>query len=85
MTLNALSYLYTGGGATLTGPTSGTLTDQFGLIYTAGTTKTLTFSGNVQVKATSVVANGDFTISGANDRLHRLARRSLRSGLQQQL
>ena len=38
---------------------------EFGLIYTSGTTKTLTFSGNVQIHATSVVANGNFTISGA--------------------
>jgi Tfp pilus assembly protein PilX len=65
VTLNAPSYLYVGGDATLTGPSSGTTTDQFGLIYTSGTTKTLTFSGNVQVKATAVTANGDFTISGA--------------------
>ena len=64
-TVTLPQYLYASGGATITGPSSGTPTDQFGLIYTASTTKTLTFSGNVQVKATSVVANGDFTISGA--------------------
>jgi Tfp pilus assembly protein PilX len=65
VTTSATSYLYAGGNATITGP-SNLVTDQFGLIYTSGTTKTLTFSGNVQVKATSVVANGDFTISGAS-------------------
>jgi hypothetical protein len=64
VTMSATSFLYAGGNATITGP-SNVVTDQFGLIYTNSTTGTLTFSGNVQVKATSVVANGDFTISGA--------------------
>jgi Tfp pilus assembly protein PilX len=67
VTLSATSYLYAGGNATITGPTTSTLiTDQFGLVYTSGTSKTLTFANNVQIKATAVVAYGDFTISGAN-------------------
>ena len=66
VTLSATSYLYAGGNATITGPSTSTfITDQFGLVYTSGTSKTLTFDHNVQIKATAVVAYGDFTISGA--------------------
>ena len=65
VTVSAPSYLYGGGDVTFTGPSTGTTTHEFGLIYTSGTTKTLTFLNNVQIHATSVVANGDFTISGA--------------------
>ncbi len=66
--LNAATSLCGAGNVRLNGPTSGstTYTDTFGLIYTSGTTKTLTFSGNVVVKATGVTANGDFTISGSS-------------------
>ena len=63
--VSAPSYLYGDGDVDFTGPSTGTTTDEFGLVYTSGTSKTLTFSGNVQIHATSVVANGDFTIGGA--------------------
>ena len=65
LTLNATTSLYGGGDVTLNGPSSGTNTDSFGLIYTSNTTKTLAFTGNINVQATGVTANGDFTISGA--------------------
>ncbi len=65
VTLNAPTYLYGGGDVTINGPSSGTTTNTFGLIYTSNTAKALTFSGNTIVKATGVTANGDFTISGA--------------------
>ncbi len=68
VTTSATTYLYAGGNATITGPST-LITDQFGLVYASGTSKTLTFSGNVQIKATAVVANGDFTISGATTAL----------------
>ena len=62
---NGTSSLYGGGNVTLTGPSSGTVTDSFGLIYTSNTADTLTYSGNINVQATAVTANGDFTISSA--------------------
>ena len=63
MTLNVSSSLYAGGNLTLNGPTSGTyVTDTFGLIYASGTGSTslttLTFSGNVIVKARAVTTYG---------------------------
>ena len=65
---NGTSSLYGGGNVTLAGPSSGTTTHTLGLIYMPKndtSRKTLTFSGNVNVKATEVTTYGDFTISGA--------------------
>jgi len=69
---NGTSSLYGGGNVTLAGPTSGTTTHTLGLIYMPPNTtsaKTLTFSNNVNVKATEVTIYGDFTISGATTRV----------------
>ena len=71
MTLSATSSLYSNGTATITGPTSGSVTDQFGLIYTVDE---LNVANNVQVRATEVVVLGTpsdsndatFSISGAS-------------------
>ncbi len=70
VTLDVASSLYAGRNITLNGPSSGTITDTFGLIYASGagstSVTTLRFAGNVIVKATGVTAYGDFTISGAS-------------------
>ncbi len=61
----AASSLYAGTNATIANTSSTPVTHDFGLVYTNATSGTLMLSGNVQMRSTAVVANGDFEISGA--------------------